>query len=165
MRLNLPKKKSFVGNASLVKRIIAFIVDILILNIFVLGPFRKIFINVIPSNNFREAYDFLINNRLETNAIQLSVVFIAILFILYFSVLELKTKQTVGKIIMNIYVESKKKELRYWQCIVRSLFLLPFFPFILLWIIDPVYLFFNKDNQRLTEYLSRTKVIEKFKYV
>jgi len=164
MKLNLPKRKSFTGNASILKRIIAFIVDFLILDFFVLGPFRKIFANIIPSSDFKEAYDFLLNNTMETAALRISLVFMTILIILYFSILEYKTGQSVGKMILNIYVNGEKKELRYWQCVVRSMFFIPFFPFVLLWIIDPVYLFFNKNHQRLTEVISKTRVVERYEY-
>ena len=73
-------------------------------------------------------------------------------------------RQSIGKIFTNIYVVSETKELKLWQLLVRNLFLIPFFPFVLLWIVDPAFMFFTKDNKRLSEILSKTKVVEKYQY-
>jgi len=87
----------------------------------------------------------------------------AFLAILYFMLLEKKLNQSPGKILFNLYVVSQEKELKYWQLFVRNMFLIPFFPFVLLWIIDPIVMLFTKQNQRLSEILSRTKTVEKYK--
>jgi len=78
-------------------------------------------------------------------------------------IFEKKLQQTPGKMVFNLYVKSQTKDLKYWQLFVRSMFLIPLFPFILLWLIDPIVMFFNKDSQRLSEILSKTKVVEKYK--
>ena len=78
-------------------------------------------------------------------------------------IMEKKLNQSVGKMLFNLYVEGKTKDLKYWHLFVRSMFLIPLFPFILLWFIDPIVMLFTKENQRLSEILSRTKVVEKYK--
>ena len=85
---------------------------------------------------------------------------IAVLSITYFTVLEYSIQQTLGKKLLNLKVIALNKNPKIWQYWVRSLFLVPLFPFILLWFIDPLYLFFNKQGQRFTEQLSKTKVIQ-----
>jgi uncharacterized RDD family membrane protein YckC len=162
MDLKLPKQKRFVANASLLKRGIAFIVDLFIVNLVIMSPFKSLLSRIIPSISLSEVQEYLIQNQGIASTIYFVTIVITLLVVLYFAVLEYKINQTIGKMMMNIQIQSLTKELRFWQCLVRSLFLIPFFPFILLWIIDPIYLLFNKDNQRLTEKFSKTKVIETY---
>ena len=77
-------------------------------------------------------------------------------------IMEKKLNQTPGKMLFNLYVNSQTKDLKYWQLFIRSIFLIPLFPFVLLWLIDPLVMFFTKENQRLSEILSKTKVVEKY---
>ena len=162
--LRLGKGKTFLAQASVLKRIIAFIIDLSIINLIILFPFKKIFDNVIPeAESFSRTVDFF-NNNAEYNAFMIFIILlVAALAILYFAILEKKLKQSVGKMLFNLYVESKTKDLNYWQLLVRSMFLIPLFPFVLLWVIDPIVMFFTKENQRLSEILSKTKVVERYK--
>ena len=166
MKLKLPKQKTFTGPALVWKRVLAFFIDLLIINFIILFPFRRLFQKIIPASlSFKETFKFVNTSELNSLIIITSI-FAAILMIMYFAILEGKLKQSVGKILTNIYVvsETKEKKLKLWQLLVRNLFLIPLFPFILLWIIDPVFMFFTKDNKRLSEILSKTKVIEKYQY-
>ena len=52
-------KKTFLAQASVLKRAGAFIVDILIINVIILFPFRSIFDSIIPQKTFSGAFDFL----------------------------------------------------------------------------------------------------------
>ena len=70
--------------------------------------------------------------------------------------------QTIGKMLMKIYVVSDNQDLKAWQLLTRSIVFIPIFPFILLWVLDPLFMFFTKTNQRLSEILSKTKVVEKY---
>lgn len=158
------KRKAFFVQASVLKRIGAFLIDLLIINWIILIPFREIFTSIIPeAGSFSKTLD-LLSSSAEYNAfITVLMVLIAFLAILYFMILEKKLRQTVGKMIFNLHVEGQNKGLSYWQLFVRSMFLIPVFPFVLLWFIDPVVMLFTKENQRLSEILSRTKVVEKYK--
>jgi len=158
--LNLPKARTFKTPAPIWKRAAAFILDILILNLVVLFPFQKIFNKIIPTDNYQDAYTLLTNNPGLASTLTTITIIITILFILYFSILEFKFKQTLGKMFMNIYIVSDLKKLNFWQCLVRNLFLLPFIPFILLWIIDPLYILFSKEQRRFSDIIAKTKVIE-----
>ncbi len=164
-RLNLPKEKTFIGPALIWKRIAAFFIDMAILNLFVLFPFRGLFKGIIPKDySFSETYKFLSSSTDYTSFLTSVSFIMSILIILYFIMLERKIGQTIGKMLMKIYVVSDTKTLNTWQLLVRNLVFIPIFPFVLLWLIDPLFMFFNKTNQRLSEVLSKTKVIEKYSF-
>ena len=161
--LNLPKERAYIGPALIWKRIAAFVIDIAIINLIVLFPFRKLFQNIIPKDySFSEAYSLLSSSAGFTSYISLISFVMSILVILYFSMLEKKMGQSIGKMIMKIYVVSDGNELRTWQMLARNLVFIPLFPFVLLWVIDQLFMFFTKTSQRLTEILSKTRVVEKY---
>ena len=162
MKNNVASRKTFLAQASVLKRAGAFIVDLLIINIVILFPFRRVFESILPAGNFSEAFDFL---RSPESSMLLNVIMIAvgILAMLYFMLLEKKIAQTPGKMLFGLFVRSQGKDLKNWQLFVRSMFLIPLFPFVLLWLIDPIVMLFTKENQRLSEILSRTKVVEQYR--
>ena len=163
-RLNLPKERTFIGPALLWKRIAAFFIDIIIINLVILFPFRTLFQKIIPTDySFSEAYRLF--SSANYSGFLASVSFVAsLLVILYFFMLENKSQQTIGKMLMKIYVSGETDNLRKWQLLARNIVFIPLFPFILLWILDPLFMFFTKSNQRLTEILSKTKVVEKYSF-
>ncbi len=161
--MNLPKERTFKGPAIIWKRVAAFVTDILIINFILFFPFRRIITNMLPRfGSYSEAYEFFISNPGYSNKLMVVSLTMAIFAILYFTILEYKLQQTPGKMLFNISVISETKKLRLWQCISRSLFLIPMFPFILLWIVDPLFMIFTKTNQRLSEILSKTRTIETY---
>ena len=128
--LTLPKKKTFFAQASVLKRLIAFIIDLLIINMVILFPFRKVFKKIVPdTQSFSKTFDFLSNNSDYNTSITIILLVIAFLTLLYFMILEKNLKQTPGKMLFNLYVNSQTKDLKYWQLFVRSMFLIPLFPF------------------------------------
>ena len=164
MKLPSSKKKTFFAQASVLKRLIAFIIDILLVNLIILFPFRGLFENMIPeSSSFSKTFEFLSANSNLTGAITIIMFGVAFITILYFMIFEKKLGQSVGKMVLNLHVESSKKDLKYWQLFIRSMFLIPVFPFILLWFVDPIVMLFTKENQRLSEILSSTKTVERYK--
>jgi len=161
--LNLPKEKFFIGPALIWKRIAAFIIDIIIINLTILYPFRVLFQKILPKNySFLEAYQFLINSANFTTYLNSISFIMSIFIILYFLMMERKMGQTIGKMVMKIYVINDNAALKSWQFLVRNIVFVPVFPFFLLWAIDPLFMFFTKTNQRLTEILSKTRVVEKY---
>jgi uncharacterized RDD family membrane protein YckC len=54
--------------------------------------------------------------------------------------------------------ERSEGNLTFAQALLRNLFLLPFFPFYLLWLIEP--LFYVFQGERLLEYWSKTETVE-----
>jgi len=160
-RLNLPEERVFTGPALLWKRIAAFFIDMVILNLVVLFPFRSLFRQIVPKDySFSEAYRLLSSSADYSGLITSVSLVISVFVILYFTILEKKTGQTIGKNIMKIYVVSDLDEMKLWQAFARNIAFIPLFPFVLLWLFDPLFMFFNKTNQRLTEILSKTRVVE-----
>ncbi|MBI2659340.1 RDD family protein, partial [Candidatus Woesearchaeota archaeon] len=148
-RLNLPKESTFIGPALLWKRIAAFFIDMAIINLIVLFPFRSLFQNIVPKDySFSEAYRLLSSSANYTSFLTSASFIMSVLIILYFFMLENKMSQTIGKMLMKVYVISDNKELKAWQLIARNLVFIPIFPFVLLWVLDPLFMFFTKTNQR-----------------
>jgi len=160
--MSFPNKKTIFAQASILKRAAAFFIDLLIINVIVLFPFDSVFEKFIPNDSFSETFEFLSGNA-DSTSIKAIIISASIVTILYFVIFEKKLKQTPGKMLFKLYVEGQGKDLKYWQLFARSVFLIPSFPFVLLWLIDPIVMLFTKENQRLSEILSRTKVVEMYK--
>ncbi len=162
--LSLLKKRSFKGPASLWKRLFAFILDFLLIDLICGYPFRRILESLVPKGSYAEVYQFLVANpRLKGTLFMMSIA-LGFIAMLYFAILEYYTGQTIGKIIANLTVESETKKLAFWQCLVGNLFLIPVFPLILLWIIDPLWLVYTKGKKRLSDVLARTKVVQTYAF-
>jgi len=155
-------KKGVEAAPSILKRILAFIADLLVINLVVLYPFRRLIENLIPSGPLSDSYNYLMAHPGIVSAIYSIMIMVAILAVLYFSLMEYHLGQTVGKIIFNLRVVPLKNKLGYWQCLLRTLFAIPFFPFYILWIADPAFALFNKDQQRLMEWVSKTKTVQSY---
>src|SRR3989338_6235526 len=132
--IKLPKQRTMEGPAQIWKRALALMADLLIINLAVIFPFRKIVQGMIPETaSFKEAYNFLQTDTELASAVFAVTIWMAVLALLYLTIMEYKLQQTVGKILLNIYVKSETKRLSFWQCLLRNLFIMPFFPFFLLW--------------------------------
>ncbi|HIH15634.1 MAG TPA: RDD family protein [Nanoarchaeota archaeon] len=137
------------------KRIFAYFLDVFLLSFLVLTPLLKPFSfdAEIGESFFQRFTSF--SASFSADYIWLAFV-VAFFFLLYFSVLETWFGQTVGKIIVGISVEStKKKPLGFLQAVIRNI---PKLSGLLL-LLDTLYLFFKKGNQRYFEVLSDTHVV------
>jgi len=162
--LNLPKEKTFVGPALTWKRIIAFIIDIIILDIVFSFAFGWLINSSISSEiSFSQTYEMM-NNAADSSELKTVFLIIFLLAFVYFYKLEKIYGQTIGKKILNIYVVSTKEKFIWWQAFLRNVGLLPllFLPVILL--ADPFFMAFSRSGQTLSEILSQTKSVEVFKY-
>ncbi|MBS3171843.1 RDD family protein [Candidatus Woesearchaeota archaeon] len=140
------KLKKIVAPVKLWKRIVAYLIDVIIVNLIIVYPFRDFF------GNFEN--DIIVK---EIGPEIFMVFFIiSILTILYWALLEFFLKQSIGKALLNIYVRSTEKELKFWQCIVRNLSKIN----TLLLIIDSLNIIFRKDYQRYLEKISNTEVVD-----
>ncbi|MFC1741461.1 RDD family protein [Nanoarchaeota archaeon] len=166
--LNLPEKRVFIGPANLWKRILAFVVDILILEFLVIGIFKGVIEKILGSTgDVWSTYRMLEENSSQLRALSMLFMLIVTLALVYFVLLQYAVGQTVGCLLLNLHVVQQlgDKEFTrpgFWQCVLRNMFIIPTIPFVILWIADPVYFFFAKRGQRLTEWLSRTRVVEQF---
>jgi uncharacterized RDD family membrane protein YckC len=118
-------------------------------------------------SNVLSTYAMLEESDVTLQALSMVFILIVMLAMTYFVLMQYAVGQTLGRMVLNVYVVQQvdDKNLtrpRFWQCLVRNIFLIPTIPFVLLWIVDPVYFFFAKKGQRLTEWLSKTRVVEQF---
>jgi hypothetical protein len=178
------KNRRLINKLLITKRILAFIIDFLIINMLIAYPFSKLLTKLMPEKQIYglSNFSFLISQNNFGFIIYAIIGLIMFLTFFYFVLFEYIIGQTIGKIIMDLKVVSIKEnrnntqilkkgmysysDTKLYQVIIRSLFLIPIFPFSLLLFIEPIYLFFFSENeQRLTEKISHTKVIDiKFKY-
>jgi uncharacterized RDD family membrane protein YckC len=158
LNLNLPKEASYKGPASIGKRLVAFVLDLLILDFVIGSPFNSLLSKLSPKISPMETYSYFMSHSRDAMLISLVTIAYGFLALLYFALLEYKTGQTIGKMFMNIKVESEEQNLFLFM--VRSMFLLIVFPFILLWLLDPLFMLLSKEKMRLSEILSRTRTVE-----
>ena len=161
--LSIPRAKAVVVNASILKRVLAFMLDLLIINIAVVFPFQGLIAAMIPAESLSATYNYVRGSQVPT-LLYVVVFAVTVLAILYFVLLEKGIGQSVGKIFFNLRVLPTSGGTGSWRYVLRSIFLIPAFPFVLLWVVDPVYVFFNEQHQRLTEQLSKTRVVEEVSF-
>ena len=163
--INIPTQRLFIGPASHIKRLLAFLLDIVIINFVLLWPFEKLLTSLVPSNT-----TFLFQTTTISVPLLITMFAIGIVMLLYFTLFELAIGQTPGKILFDLYVVSTnikdKKEIKltFGQIITRNLFIIPVFPFFLLILIDPIFALFNVNNQRFLEIVSHTIVVQRYIY-
>ena len=149
---------SVVQHPSVFKRIIAFLIDIFLLGFTVFAPLDTLLQTISRAPDFSTTYAAFTGNETLQTIITLLMVYIFTLVMLYFILLEYFLGQTAGMRFMKLKVEDiDGKKPTFWQCLVRNTVFLPLIPFILFWIIDPLYLFFTK--QRLIEQLTKTRTV------
>lgn len=128
------------------KRVLAFIFDVIIIDIVILYPFDSLF-GKFDINNFVGVY---------STKITIALMFILILTYIYWVAFEWKVGQTPGKLLFNLYVAGRER-VKFEQILIRNLSK----PFILILFVDVAYMFFKKENQRFFEKMSNTFVIER----
>ncbi|MDD5253887.1 MAG: RDD family protein [Candidatus Nanoarchaeia archaeon] len=134
-----PKKKI------LTRRSFAYILDILIVDMFIVFPFKS----------FLEDYNYIINFNFDFKFIVLVLV-VALLTLSYFAVFEYYFNQTIGKLILGIKTISRKGRLTFTQALNRNVSKIS----TLLLILDCLYLL-KKTNQRYSDKLAHTMVVDK----
>ena len=145
--------------AQIYKRVIAYLIDIIIISFIVIWPFKNTLenLNGINDLNYYTKFQFLMDNPEKTMQLALISIVIVLLTLIYWTILEFKLRQSIGKMIMNIKVASKRKNFTISQCLVRNISK----PFELVFVFDIIYLLFNKESrQRYFEKISDTLVIE-----
>ncbi len=139
------------------KRAAAFLIDIVIVYfIFFLAVGDQLSDTIPKAASFAQSYAVLVES--DNLISSLSVIYSLLLFI-YFLLLERRFGQSIGKMVMKLKVVGEDP-ITFWRHIGRVMFLIPFFPFILLWLIEPIVMLFTENNRRLGEIVSRTQVVE-----
>ena len=138
------------------KRMVAFIIDVLVIEFLLLYPFTRIAKEAFGSADFSTAI---------ISSAGIGIIFAAaLIYLLYFTLLEYSVGQTIGKILMKCTsVNMKNKQMNFWQALGRNLFIIPFVPFIFLWVLDPIFIILKKRS--LSEIFTKTKTIEGEKWL
>jgi uncharacterized RDD family membrane protein YckC len=163
MKEKIKKSKTFMGTASVLKRILTLIIDFFIIYFIIARPFNKIIISLlenIDTVNYTQTIEILNSSPEIVTNISVIIFFISIISLVYFSYMEWKFSQTFGQMIVGLYVISERKEKSIWQYVLSNLFVFPFFPFIILWIVDPLYMFYN--GKKFTEKLADLRMEQKY---
>jgi uncharacterized RDD family membrane protein YckC len=137
------------------RRIVAYIVDSFLISFIILTPFSSGFESEFSGTSLTEIWSSL-GDVWTGDVIALSL-FISILILAYWSVLEWKFGQTLGKILLRIKVQGmRQKPITFYQALVRSVTKLS----TLLLAFDVLYMLIKKGNQRYFEVMSTTVVVE-----
>lgn len=152
VRLNLPIRLN--NAAALWKRAVAYFIDVLVVNLIIVLPFRKLL--EFPSGSFSEVYSYLSSYPEITYSLFFVLLSVSLLMVLYWAVFEYKLSQTIGKMAMNISVKSVSGKMSFRSAFVRSISKMSSF----LLFLDFLYLVYKKSNQRYLEVLSNTEVVD-----
>lgn len=130
--------------ASFWKRLLAYLIDIFIIAFVIVLPFRRYM-------------DFPVSSVLIENIRipWLISILIGILTLLYFTLLEYLTSQTIGKMILDIEVKSDYGKLKFSQCLLRNIVKVSTF----LLAIDSIG--FIKLKKRFSDKIIGTEVVER----
>ena len=140
--------------ARLWKRVLAYVIDNILIALIVISPFLK----SIQGESRTSVFDILTNMQQSTST-QLFIISLCIglLTLFYWTFLESMYGQSVGKIIMGIRTQTvDRKPISVMQAITRNITKLS----TVLLIMDTLYMLIRKQHQRLFEMLSNTIVIE-----
>ena len=149
-------KQKKILQTNLTRRVLAYIIDTAILNLILLAPIIKQMQKIVGDNtSFTSSYQFFINNPQKISAVVILGFMLIILTIAYYSILEFKLRQTIGKMLLGIKVMSKKANFKYSQTLIRNISK----PISILFIFDVIYLLVKKQNQRFFEKISDTVVL------
>jgi uncharacterized RDD family membrane protein YckC len=148
-------------NVGFGKRALALIIDLMIINLIIIYPFRKMFTKYFGSITLAQNFNINDINKIVIPAAAYWAIFIiSILALLYLTFFDYYLGQTPGKMLMKIKVISIKeenKQIGLMSALLRNCYILPFFPFYLFWVIEPIYLGFYKE--RFLERITFTKTI------
>ena len=158
-RSKIKKKKEITVEANPITRILSSIIDLLIINLIVLGPFKSVLTEFQKINT-----ENLVQNNILSPILYNLFFTMFMLVVAYFTIFEFIIQQTPGKILTGVYVESlktKDKKPKFYQCLLKNIILIPILPFVVWWFIDIYYMFKSKSKSRLTELLLGMRTVEK----
>ncbi len=139
--------------ASVWKRILAYIIDIFIVNSIITRPFNKLMENAIP----KKITSFLsLAENFDWKTLIIISLVSGVITILYWAVLEFKIQQTLGSLLLNIKVKSESKKLQFSQLLLRNITKISFVVLLL----DSIPVLYSAKKQRYTEKLSKTITVE-----
>lgn len=152
--LNLPQQKKIVTDGRIENRFIGFIIDIFLIYIVILSPLTRL----LPSTSVDMASMGSFISSLPVGLLTIFSATVGLVFVLYFSLFEYHLGFTPGMRIVGL----RTHVFTFPQAVVRNLFLVPLFPFSLLFVLELYYLF--RYKQRFLEKASETRTIEIMTY-
>lgn len=136
--------------APLWKRIFAYLIDVVVLTLILLP------LSPADMKNFSlDSFTSFPSQHFTWQVIFYSL-FVLIITLAYWSILEYKYQQTLGKLFLKLKVISQTKQFTFKQALLRNVAKLSS----LLLLLDCLYLFFKHTNQRYSETLAMTEVVE-----
>jgi hypothetical protein len=148
--LNLPGERIVVAKAQMWKRVLGFIIDLIVIDLLFAPSFSKFIYS--PSWTF---HNIIRGEVILPEGFMLAIACIGIIALLYFSLFEWFLGGTPGMRLFGLEVTGARS---FGFCLVRNLYALPFFPFTILWFVEPFYFFVFKE--RLLERWSKTTTVE-----
>jgi hypothetical protein len=144
-----PRTAKVKQDASFLRRAFAFIFDLLVIDIIVAAPFAPVFKGMMARAE-HGAWGTIVATNKELGAAML----LFLIIYLYFVLFEYLIGQTLGMILLDIKVEG---DTGIFAILVRNCFILPVFPFIAFWIIEPIAIIIWRRGA--LEFLSRTRTL------
>ena len=147
------------------KRSLAFIFDLLVINIIIFWPFQKLFSKYFTGISKE---NLMMSESLIPGKIYFAIMIIFILIWLYFTFFDYYLGQTIGQMMLNIKVISLTDNMLFWKALIRNAFVLPILPVFyipILWIVETLYMIFYKERflEKITA--TRTIILQKKSYL
>jgi uncharacterized RDD family membrane protein YckC len=140
-----PRTAKVVQDASFLRRLGSLLVDIAILDLFVTAPFAALFAPLLNQELSAITY----SGREMAAVIALFLIVYA-----YFVLFEYLLRQTPGMMLLRTHLSGKD---HIGAVMLRNSFILPVFPFILFWVIEPLAILFWKRG--VLERVSNTRTV------
>lgn len=155
----MPRKKHKITlkRASIFKRLLAFTIDILILETLVLFPFRWYFFKNIPEH--LRSHTIYLTDHLKANTeyYLIGYIFTLLIIILYFTTYEFLLNSTPGKHIMKIQTICLTGKATFTQILIKNLQLFIIVP---IWLIDLLG-FATKRRERFLDTITKISTVNK----
>jgi len=135
--------------AVLWKRFLAYLIDVLMISFIVILPLRGF------SSGMPQWSGWQMSMMRGWNVIVITLA-VAVVTVLYWALLEYYVRQSIGKMVCRIRVQSTGGVLTLRQCVVRNVTKISS----VLLLIDVAYMFITHGHQRFVEKLSGTAVVE-----
>ena len=144
-----PRSTRVVQQAGFWRRGFAFLLDLLIIDLLIATPFVPLFESLFLRAEY-QPLSMLALTQSEFAALLL----LGLIIFCYFVLFEYLLGQTIGMSLLKIRLEGETGMI---PLMVRNSFLLPVFPFVIFWVIEPFAILLWR--RRVLEFLSRTQTI------
>ena len=140
------------------KRTLALLLDVIIVNLIIIYPFRSVFVKYYGNITLEQS--LRLGEVPVPSAIYWVIIIISLLTLMYFTFFDYYISQTPGKMLLkikSISLKNKDQKIGLWDSLLKNCFVMPFFPFYIFWVVDPIYLIFYKE--RFLEKITFTKTV------